>query len=35
VSGRTPCSGKQMRNGFFMLNLIAWVIILTGIEFLT
>jgi len=25
--GRASCSGRQMRNGFFTLNLIAWVLI--------
>lgn len=34
LSGR-ECSGRQMRNGFLMLNLIAWAIILVGIKLLT
>ena len=35
LGARAECSGKQMRNGFLMLNLIAWAIILAGVEFLT
>lgn len=35
VSGRSACSGKQMRNGFFVLNMIAWALILAGFELLT
>lgn len=32
--GRASCSGRQMRNGFFMLNLIAWVLLIIGAELL-
>lgn len=35
VSGRSECSGKQIRNGLFVLNMIGWIIILGGIELLT
>ena len=35
VSGRAECSGRQMRNGFFVLNLIVWAAIFAGVEFLT
>ena len=35
VTVRSECSGRQMRNSFFVLNLLAWAIILAGIELLT
>lgn len=35
IYGRKECSGRQMRNGFFVLNLFFWVIILVGIQLLT
>ena len=35
MSGRPACSGKQMRKGFFFLNLIVWALILAGFELLT
>jgi hypothetical protein len=35
LSGRDACSGRQMRNGFFVLNFVAWVVILAGFELLT
>ncbi len=34
VAGRSECSGRQIRNGFFMLNLIVWALIFAGIGFL-
>jgi len=35
VSSRAQCSGRQMRNGFFVLNMVVWAVILAGIELLT
>jgi hypothetical protein len=35
VAGRAECSGKQMRNGFVVLNLVVWAVILAGIQLLT
>jgi hypothetical protein len=35
MSGRSQCTGRQMRSGFFVLNLIAWIVILTGVHLLT
>jgi hypothetical protein len=35
IYSQQECSGRQMRNGFLVLNLIAWAIILAGIQLLT
>jgi hypothetical protein len=35
VSGGRGCSGRQMRNGFLVLNLIVWAVVLAGIKLLT
>jgi hypothetical protein len=35
VAGRPPCSARQMRGGFFVLNLIVWALIFAGFELLT
>ena len=35
IAERGECSGPQMRGGFVLLNLLAWVVILAGIKFLT
>jgi hypothetical protein len=35
LSAPSACSGRQMRNGFFFLNLIAWALIFAGFELLT
>lgn len=35
IWGRAPCSGAQMRNGFLVLNFIAWALILASFELLT
>jgi hypothetical protein len=35
VSDRQPCSGRQIRNGFFVINLIVWMLILAALELLT
>ena len=33
-TGRGECSAPQMRGGFVVLNLLAWIIILVGLKFL-
>lgn len=35
IAGRAECSGRQMRNGLLVLNLIVWALILAGFELLT
>ncbi|HWK95883.1 MAG TPA: hypothetical protein VNR39_10705 [Pseudolabrys sp.] len=34
VTGRSECSAPQMRGGFVVLNLLAWIIILVGLKLL-
>jgi hypothetical protein len=35
IWSRAPCSGPQMRNGFLVLNFIAWALIFAAVELLT
>jgi hypothetical protein len=35
ITGRTECSGRQMRNSFLVLDLVVWAVILAGIKLLT